>query len=198
MRTPQMFCAVVLCAAFAFAAHAQQSTTPSAVKVGSSPAMPSGMSFSYDAQRGVISPSGIQLKTTTKKSDSVSPTSGWIDVTININLRQTFESGTTFHCSINAIGGKIDTDKGIVDGGIENSNTFATMTGPSSAACKVKIPFWWTLSNDPGADSGLIIAYGVAAVNTHDEVEHSTLQVDGIENLPANGSTSNFKFTVDL
>jgi hypothetical protein len=64
-------------------------------------------------------------------------------------------------------------------------------------------PYSWTLPPDPGADTGLILAFGVSAVsqgsqNSAGVVERSTLQLDGIENLPASGATSTFTFGVTL
>jgi hypothetical protein len=96
-----------------------------------------------------------------------------------------------------AIGGIIDTDTGTVDGGLENANNFATASG-GKYSCTLRIPYAWTLPSTAGADSGLILGFGVAAVNPQSEVQRSTLQVDGIENLPANGATSKFTFNVAL
>jgi len=198
MRIPHAFCAVVLCAASAFAAHAQQSTSSNLVKAPTGVSkLPGGMNFNYDAQHGLITATGVQLKTTTQKSNSVSPTTGTIQLTINIKVLSHFETGTTYHCSVYALGGILDTDTATVDGGLENANTFAVGSG-GSYTCTVKIPYSWTLPHDPGADSGLILAFGAAAVNPHSEVEHSTLQLDGVENLPANGATSTFTFNVAL
>jgi hypothetical protein len=60
------------------------------------------------------------------------------------------------------------------------------------------MPYSWTLPPDGGADTGLILAFGVSAVNVHSEVQRSTLQLDGIENLPASGASSKFSFNVAL
>jgi hypothetical protein len=198
MRFSPTLIAAVLCAGSIGSAYAQQSTTPSVTKGPTGTArLPSGMSFAYDAQHGVISTTGIRMKTTTQKSNSVSPTEGVIIVTININVASRFEAGATYHCSVYALGGIIDTDTATVDGGLENANTFAVGSG-GKYSCTIRIPYSWTLPHDPGADSGLVLAYGVAAVNPQSEVEHSTLQVDGVENLPANGATSAFTFNVAL
>ena len=195
MRIPQTIFALVLCAATASAVHAQTATSEFTRATGPTKA-PSGMSFSYDAQHGQITATGVQMNTVAKKPSAVTPTSGLIDLTINIKIVSRFESGTTYHCSVYAIGGLINTDTGTVDGGIENANGFATVTAPGMATCRIKIPYEWTLAGQ--GDTGLILAYGVGAINVHSEVEHSTLQVNGIDNLPANGTTSKFVFNVAL
>lgn len=200
MRYSTSVAAIVLCAASVCAVHAQTATSNVATKVParSAIAAPGSMSFAYDAQHGQISATGVQLNTSTVKSDSVSPTKGQIYVTVNIAIDSRFESGTTYHCSVYAVGGIIDLDTGTVDGGVETANGFATVTSARTASCSLFIPYTWTLPHDGGADSGLILAFAVAAVNTHSEVERSTLQVDGIENLPANGAVGKYVFNVSL
>jgi len=198
MRISPTFSAVVLCAVTALTAQAQQPVTPGANR---NPApvskLPQGMGFAFDSQTNAVTASGVRMKATTQKSNSVSPTEGVLVVTININVASHFEAGTTYHCSVYAIGGIIDIDTGTVDGGLENANNFATASN-GKYSCTLRIPYAWTLPSSAGADSGLILAFGVAAVNTHSEVQRSTLQVDGIENLPANGATSKFTFNVAL
>jgi hypothetical protein len=197
MRIPQAMLTAVLCAGSVVAAHAQRPiTTPTRGTTGAG-TVPSNISFAYDAAHGKIDATGVRLATSTIKSNSVSPTIGAINITVHIIVYSHFEAGTTYHCSVNAIGGILDLDNGTVDGAIETANTFAVGSG-TSYTCSFHIPYTWTLAHDPGADSGLIIAFGAAAVNTHGEVGHSTLQVDGIENLPPSGATSNFSYTVAL
>jgi len=198
MRISPTLSAAVLCAVTALTAHAQQPANPGISRTTPAPVskLPQGITFAFDSQNAVTA-SGIRMKATTQKSNSVSPTEGVIYVTLNINVASRFEAGTTYHCSVYAIGGIIDTDTGTVDGGLENANTFAAPSG-GKYSCTLKIPYVWTLPSAPGADSGLILAFGVSAVNTHSEVQRSTLQVDGIENLPANGATSKFTFNVAL
>lgn len=198
MRIPCLLSALTLCAASSLAVHAQQSNSNIARVPGATAVrvVPNSMNFTYDAAKGITA-NGVQLRSSTIKSNSVSPIIGSIIVTINVKVLTRFEAGTTYHCSVNAIGGIIDTDTGTVDGGIETVNNFATGSG-GTYSCVLRIPFSWTFSQTPGADSGLILAFGVGAVNTHGEVQHSTLQVDGIENLPAPGSTSQYVFNVIL
>jgi hypothetical protein len=155
------------------------------------------MSFAYDAAHDKIDTTGVHLATTTVKSNSVSPTTGTINITLYIKVLSNFGAGATYHCSVNAIGGIIDLDTGTVDGAIETANTLGTGAA-GGYVCHFRVPYSWTLAHDPGADSGLIIAFGAAAVNAHGEVVHSTLQVDGIENLPASGATSSFSYNVTL
>jgi hypothetical protein len=201
MRISSSIVAVVFCAASIGVAHAQQSAATSITAPRGTTVVkkaPTGMSFAYDAAHGQISATGMQLSSSVVKSNSVSPTVGQIYVTINIAIDSRFESGTTYHCSVYAIGGIIDLDTGTVDGGVETANTFATVTSARTASCTLAIPYSWTLPNDGGADSGLILAFGVGAINPHSEVERSTLQVDGIENLPASGAVGKYVFNVAL
>lgn len=161
------------------------------------------MSFNYDALHDQVNASGVQLKPSALTASAVAPTTGTIAVTINISVVSHVSKGTTYHCSLTAIGGEIDTSNGTVDGGIETANGLAKWNGPGTLSCTLTIPYSWTLPLDPSADTGLILAFGVSAVsggsqNTAGVVERSTLQLDGIENLPANGATSSFAFGVTL
>jgi hypothetical protein len=198
MRVSPMLTAMLLCAASIGAAHAQTVTPGFGRSTGESSRNSSGMSFAYDAQHGQINANGIQLNPTTIKSNSVSPTTGTITVVINIKVLSHFEGGTTYHCSVNAIGGILDIFNGTVDGGIETANGFATVTSGGTASCTLVMPYSWTLPQDPRGSTGLILAFGAAAVNPQSEVQRSTLQVDGIENLPASGAASKFTFNVAL
>jgi hypothetical protein len=198
MRVSLMLTAMLLCAASIGAAHAQTVTPGFGRSTGESSRSSTPMSFAYDAQHGQINANGIQLNPTTIKSNSVSPTTGTITVVINIKVLSHFEGGTTYHCSVNAIGGLLDIFNGTVDGGIETANDFATVTSGGTASCTLVMPYSWTLPQDARGSTGLILAFGAAAVNPQSEVQRSTLQVDGIENLPASGAASKFTFNVAL
>ena len=194
MRTfPKIF-AIALCAASFGAAHSQ--TTAGVTKMPSSVSVPSGMNFAYDGAKGQITATGIHLNPQAISKATAAPTTGTIVVTINIKIASTFTAGTTYHCSVYAIGGAINTDTDAVDGGIETANTITT--GMGTASCTLKIPYSWSLSGAAGGDTGLILAFGASAVNVHDEVQRSTLQLDGIENLPASGTVSKYVFDVAL
>ena len=166
--------------------------------------LPSGMGFNFDAQHDQITATGVQLKPSPMASPSITPTTGTITVTINIKAVSTFRPNTEFHCSLAAIGGLIDTGNGTVAGGFETANVRATPNGAGTATCTLTIPYSWSLPADPSADTGLVLAFGVSAVregrgdSSQNQVIRSTLQVDGIENLPANGATSMFTFDVAL
>lgn len=190
MRVIPTLTALIFCAASFSAAHAQKAN-------GESARGSNGMSFAYDALHGQINATGIQISPLTLKSNSVSPTTGTITVTINVKIVSHFESGTTYHCSVYAVGGEIDLATGTIDGGVENVNTFAPSSG-ATASCTLTVPYSWTLPAEHKAQTGLILAFGVGAINPESEVEHSTLQVDGIENLPANGSAATYVFNVAL
>jgi hypothetical protein len=158
------------------------------------------MSFSYDVQHDQIVASGVQLKPSVK-SNAIAPTTGTITLTININVVSHFARGTVFHCSVAAIGGSLDLANGVVDGGLETANGVASPSGPGTATCTLVIPYSWTLLPDPAAVSGLVLSFGAAAVTTRGDtsiVQRSTLQVDGIESLPASGSSEKFTFDVTL
>jgi hypothetical protein len=201
MRASPLLLAAVLCAASIGTGFAQTPTHPaSASKVN--PKIPASMSFVYDAQHDQINAAGVQLKPALA-ANAVAPTTGTIAVTITINVASHFSRGTTYHCSLTALGGEIDTDNATIAGGIETANGLGKWTGPGALTCTLNIPYSWTIPADPSADTGLILAFGVSAVTAATPgatgaVERSTLQLDGIENLPASGATSTFAFGVTL
>ena len=123
-----------------------------------------------------------------------------IEVTLNINLVTKFKKDTTFPCAIIAIGGQIDTDNFVVDGGIETASGTAKVSSssPTSAVCTLSIPYEWTFQNDGGASSGLVLAFAAAGVTPWGATLRTTLQLTGIESLPATGSTSKFTFDTSL
>lgn len=192
------FVLVALCVVSACLALAQ--TTPTRTNTAS---VPSSMNFVYDALHDQVNATGIQLKPSVISASGITPTTGTIVVTIGITDVSHFQRGTSYHCSLTAIGGEIDTSNGTVDGGIETANAIAAWSGPGALSCTLTIPYSWTLPPDPTADTGLILAFGVSAM-THSSggstatVERSTLQLDGIENLPASGATSTFAYSVTL
>ena len=193
MRISLPLLAIALVASSIGAANAQQR-----VVTTKGSAVPSGINFAYDAEKNQITSSGVQVKPAVLGQASTTPTTGKIVVTINLHIASTFGQFTNFRCSVYAIGGIIDLDNGTVNGAIETVGGNAKSTGGGNAVCTLSIPYSWTLAKDSGADSGLILAFGVAAINTNKEVQRSTLQVDGIENLPASGTTSKFAFDVVL
>lgn len=203
MRIPPSLLAAALCVASIGAAYGQTATPVPKRLVTATPRVPSSMSFTYDAQHDQVNASGVQLKPSALTATAITPTTGTITVTINISVVSHFTRGTAYHCSLTAIGGEIDTDNSTVAGGIETANGLGRWSGPGALSCTLTIPYSWTLPPDPGADTGLILAFGVSAIsqgtqNSAGVVERSTLQLDGIENLPASGATSNFTFGVTL
>jgi type V secretory pathway adhesin AidA len=159
------------------------------------------MTFSYDAQHGMINAAGMQTKATPTASTSAPSYTGTVNVTINIKIASNFRPGTLYHCSALVVGGELDTDSGLVAGGLETANGFARRAGAGTATCTFTIPFAWSLPAAPSADTGLVIAFGARAVDfsgKEKEVARSTFQIDGIENLPSDASTSSFVFDVTL
>src|SRR5579871_4709554 len=143
-RSPFVF-AAVLCAAASSAAFAQTGTSTLLNKI------PGSLNFNYDAQHDQITANGLQVKPSVK-SNAITPTTGTITVTVNINVASHFVKGTEFHCSLVAIGGILDLSNGTVDGAIETVNGRATSSGAGTAACTLVIPYSWTLPPDPTAD----------------------------------------------
>jgi hypothetical protein len=198
MRISPAMLAVVLCAGSVVTAHAQLKPISGPTRgTATTGTLPSGVSFAYDAQQGKIDTAGVHLSTSTIKSNSVSPTTGTIIVMVHISLVSRFAAGTTYQCTANAIGGILDLDTGTVDGAVETASGTA-VGGGTSLTCALRLPYSWTLAHDPGADSGLIIAFGASAKDAKGVVTRSTLQVDGIENLPANGAAETFSYNVVL
>ncbi len=186
--------ALAVCAATPFAALAQQST---AVK-STTEKVPSGLNFSYDAKQKQIVASGVNLKSNSEKSAGTTNLVGRVSVTVHVKVYSKFEAGTTFHCSAMLLGGVIDPVTTAVDGGLETANTFGVTENATNVSCNFVIPYWWMVSTSPTGLNGLILAYSAAAVNPEGEVQRSTLQVDGVEALPATGSYDHFVYTVAL
>lgn len=168
------------------------------------------MSFSYDAQHDQIVPNGIQLNAHSANMN-ITPTTGKIEVTVNITPVTHFDKGTKFHCSLLVVGGEIDTTNGVVGGGIETTNSIA-----KKDTCTLSIPYSWVIPPDPAASAGMILAVGVSAVeggdpgrsghdadsmgngNSAGMVVRTSLQVGGVEALPPNGSTTSITFDMVL
>lgn len=182
---------VLLCAMMAGALFAQ-SPANSPINRSRSP-----ISFSYDAQHDHVIPSGIQLRPAAISDVSITPTTGTVVVTINITAVSHFRRGTSYHCSLTAIGGELDTTNAVVSGGIDTASGLARWNGSNTLSCTLAIPYEWTILPDPAATRGALLAFGVAAVDDG-TVVRSTLQVDGVEPLPPNGTTSTFSFNVTL
>jgi len=201
--SPSLF-AVLLCLGSAGFAHAQQAAAAGSIRQPSaSTNSTGGLNFAYDAQHDQITGSGFQLSTNTVKANATAPTTGTVNVTINIKQVSHFAKGTTFHCSVYLLGGIIDLTNGLVDGGVETAYGVGKTSTAGASACTLSIPYSWTLAHDPYGDTGLILAFGASAVGAHTAGEHgdvyrSTLQIDGIENLPASGSTVSYAFDVAL
>jgi hypothetical protein len=191
MRIFPSLIALALCAASVGAASGQQTVAPSSSKALT------GIGLAYDAPRGQFTASGIQLKPSVK-SNASSTTTGTVEVTINVKLVSKFWRDNEFPCAVIVVGGLLDPVSLTVDGGLETVTGEAKTTGAGSATCTVSIPYAWDLPPDPEAATGLIIAYAVASVDHRGITKRSTLQLSGIENLPANGATTKFTFDAAL
>jgi hypothetical protein len=156
------------------------------------------MSFSYDAQHDQIIPSGVQLRPSATAAVTIAPVTGTLIVTVNITDVSHFVPGTSYHCSLTAIGGELDTTNGVVSGGIDTAFGGAHWTGANTLACTLKIPYSWVIVPDPAATRGAVLAFGVAAVAPNGAIQRTTLQVAGVEPIPPNGTTSTFSFNVTL
>ena len=163
------------------------------------PKAPSGLNLAFDAQHGQITASGYTLKPASSAAASTSVT-GTVEVTLTLNLVTKFKRGATFPCAAILIGGQIDTGNYILDGGVETASGIANVSekNPSTATCKLAIPYAWTLQHDSGASNGMLIAFAAAGVNPGGATVRSTLQITGIESLPATGSTTTYAFNATL
>jgi hypothetical protein len=195
MRISPIFAALALSAVCVGAANAQLATAPTLHNTGAG----AGISFAYDAPRGQLTAGGIQLAPRVK-SNVAAATTGTIDVTINIKLISKFGKFAEIPCAAIVIGGNLDLNNGTVNGGLETVTGTAKMSAanPGTAVCTVSIPYSWDLGSDSAAQTGLLIAYAAASVDDHGKTLRSTLQLSGIENLPANGTTSSFVFDAAL
>ena len=196
MKTSPRLFAAALCVMSLGVAQALAATS----STGGSKNIPSGLSFSYDAQHDQINASGVRALTLA--TPTITPTTGTINVTINIKLVTHFRHQTAIHCSLTVVGGQIDIVSQGIDGAIETANGVATADGSGSAVCKLTIPYSWSLPPDPIAVNGLILAFGASAsqreASQDPVVQRSTLQVDGVESVPANGGTASYVFDVAL
>jgi hypothetical protein len=184
---------VALCAASIGVAYAQQAVKSTT----STKPVPSGMTFSFDPQQGQIVATGVQLAPSSAKPSVTSPTTGTVTVTLNIKPVSKFPRGTEYPCSVFLVGGQLDLSNGTVQGGLETSNGTAKYSG-GVYVCTLTIPYSWTLDSDPTGETGLIIAFAAGAQNPQGHYYRSTLQLDGIENLPATGTTSSYTFDLTL
>ncbi len=195
MKLPFRSLVVILCALSTGAAIAQSSASSPVKKT------PGAFTFSYDAQHDQVIPNGVQLKPTSIGAVSIAPVTGTVTVTINISVVSHFKHGTTYHCSLTAIGGELDTTNAVISGGIDTASGLAHWTGTDALSCTLSIPYEWTILPDPAATAGAILAFGVAAIAPGGDggtVQRSTLQADGVEPLPPSGTTSTFVFKVTL
>lgn len=157
------------------------------------------IAFNFDAAHDQINASGISLRPETSTPPAPTPTTGTVVVTLNISLVSKYAKAHHVNCSLMLIGGDIDVGSGTVDGGIETAGAHAKGNGHDSAVCTLTIPYSWSLSSSPASASGLILVFG-AADHCDDDgmVRRSTLQLDGPEALPKNGTTAQYAFDIAL
>lgn len=178
------------------------------------------ISFNYDAQHDRVTADGLRMMAFTGNTNPV-PFTGTIKVQINVTAHTQFPKNTEIHCTALAVGGILDPINEIVAGGLETANVVATAVKGVNGGydCFLTIPFRWPITPDPAAASGLIVAIGVSAIGPMDPeggkgddngkgddkgrdhdtgVIRSTLQVDGVESLPASGAITRFAFEVYL
>jgi len=190
MRIRTFFVVAALIAAPFGAALGQQSAATPKLKT------PPGLSFAFDAPHGQLTATGYTLNVTPKTADSSNVT-GKIEISISIDLVSKFPPGFVIPCSATVIGGQVDPASLSIEGGIETASGLAVVN-KSTAICKLTIPYEWTLAADPCAADGLLIAFAAGAVTPDGAAIRSTLQVDGFEPLPADGSTTKFAFKTAL
>ncbi len=193
MRIRTILIVAALCAALLGMAQGQQAA------VTPSPKGPSGLSFAFDAPSGQLTASGFALNLAPNTGGPMNIT-GIIDVTITIKLVSRFPVGTTFPCAAIAIGGQVNLNTMVVDGGIETANGMAggTSAAASSVTCSLTIPYEWMVSGGTGGDNGLLIAFAVGAVHPGGKTLRSSIQLSGVESLPASGAVSRYAFHAEL
>jgi hypothetical protein len=192
MRIVPSLIALALCAVSVGTASGQQKAAPAPGKALT------GIGLSYDAPRGQFTATGIQIKPSVKSNVST-PTTGTVEVTINVKLVTKFWRDNELPCAVFVAGGLIDEVTGTVDGGLETVTGEARMTGVGTATCTVSIPYAWNIPPaDPTSETGLIVAFAVASVDHRGTTKRSTLQASGVENLPTNGATTKFTFDATL
>ena len=192
MRISPTLIALVVCSATLVAAHGQQSAAVN-------PRTSGGLSLAYDAPHRQFSATGLQLRPSKVHSNTVTPTTGTVEVTLTINLVSRYGHDTSFPCSVIVIAGNIDLNSYTVEGGIETAYGIArTVPGTTTAVCKLSVPYAIDLTGSAAANSGLIVAYAAAAVNDRGDTQRSTLQISGIDNLPASDYVTKLSFDAAL
>jgi hypothetical protein len=163
------------------------------------PQAPGGLSIAFDAPHGQLTATGFALKATPMTANSTR-TTGTIEVALSINLVSKFRKGTTFPCAILVLGGQLDAANQKVDGGMETASGLASVNAanPSTATCMLSIPYAWTFQNDATASTGLVLAFAVAGLTPQGVTQRSTVQVTGVDALPASGATTTFAFDAAL
>jgi hypothetical protein len=185
--------AALLLAAFTSAVSAQQANAVTTV----APKAPAGVSLAFDAAHGQITASGFALRPVPMDT-STTPTTGTVQITVNVNLVTHFKAGTRIKCGALVLGGEIDTATYTINGGMETAVAKAWVTSPSTAVCKLAIPYSWTLSGANSPATGMIVGFAVAAVEGDGDTVRSTTQLSGVDNLPATGATSKYTFNAAL
>jgi hypothetical protein len=206
MRRIAITFAVLLGAVTVSAAIGQQAVTSTVAKT------PTGLSFAFDAVHGQMSASGYTINPAPAATTTPTQLSGTIKVTLTVNLKSTFTTGTVIRCGAMAVGGTINTSTDALDGGIEGASSKATVSG-TKATCTLSIPYQWNLvaitlpaaveSNATTAatsttESFLLVAFAVGAVDTSGNVERVTLQLGDVSELPANGATTKLAYTTTI
>jgi hypothetical protein len=167
------------------------------------PKAPAGLSFSFDAQHGQLTASGYTMKVS-PKAGSTSSVSGTVKVTLHITEVGNLANGTKTSCGAAAIGGEVDATTLTVDGGIETASAPATIeplptpAGITYWTCTLTIPYEWTLAGGAGADEGLFLVFAAAAVTPNGTVPRSSIQFNGVNPLPSNGSEATYSFNLTL
>jgi hypothetical protein len=184
---------VLLGAALTGSAYAQQAALTTTTTAKSVP----GLSLAFDATHGQMSASGYAVNARPQNT-AATPTTGTVQITVNVNLISKFKQGTRIKCGAMVLGGEIDTSSYTINGGLETVSGRATGVSSGTAVCTMSIPYSWTLTGNKTPATGLIVAFAVAAVDWDGDVVRSTLQLSGVENLPASGATSKFTYDASL
>lgn len=148
-----------------------------------------------DPQTGVFHPSRRAAPPA-----SASPTTGTVDVTIQITIVSTLATGSKIDCLSTLFAEQIFTAGG--DAYFDENETVTATVSGTTATCKVSIPYAWLLSSASTVETSFTGTYTVEASapakSTGIIERSSTGTFVSSTTIPASGTTSTYTVSVTL
>jgi len=137
---------------------------------------------------------------------TTAPTTGTVEVTMNIKLVSTFAKSTTIGCSIDLTGSVTSETTFTGTSYEETAGSTATISG-STATCTATIPYSWLIPAASGAEvesfAGNYTVSAYAATNSAASILASASRSSGssfvsLKTIPASGTVSKYTINVTL